>query len=1072
MDNIKSLLVRRCERELGQLLSLKDQNFVVAMAVYEFKRKQLIKPDLRKLINHLTNFQEDDTEFKQCENFALSQILHHTYLSVNRHEVQRSIKGLINKFSVHGFVEKANKLEILVDKFINSRQFKGHEEVDVEWSILLLLMNLSDNPTSMVLQEDITPLPCLTLPEEERKEGDIEIKEPDVNWTEYLKEGLENFELPNDEEDSSTWSGLESDDETSEIVSQSVNVSPHPVKRSLLSEFSFTFSNEKVTGLDDHQSSMEKDIECERDKMMRFCEEKLKSESWLKENIQYNWWNDPAFRMEPDSTNPSARFAIIWEEHKHKQTQGLIPLGGTLLISEYKLIREVLWILQVPADTFIFKITNSGEVITKENISIPSLTPESLALYLKTNVCCYAEMVYHLINFVEDLEGAEHEMKKPPYTYQSYANALHELLLSFFSTVCKIEQTVEKQENTCTLVSVVEELRPSFVKLSYIYSLHKAVAYDWRRSEGWFSSVRLLAIFYEDVYTSWKDEFVEVALELFVKSFKVYLQIIDIWLSEGKLEDWRDEFIIKRYEGDLKVVAYNAFLKEIKKTRIINIFQAVEKAGADLEHIRRLGEISALTTKIENKGCLYNEFLEHLGYDLYEYTSFKLNEDFTTCDSSEVNEYDIGSNCDELLKSSSEKQNKSESHPQPQSLPSLSLQAKEFDSAWYELTTKHLFSSPWLAMSFRKCTEFEKRPSVLHKRKDEFRNIIEKDYVVNMGTLPLHHLIERNVMRLVAERQRIASKIMVETLLKKCKLQQHLSLLGNVYVLEASYIIQRFYSRLFKPMPDSLERAEYSMNVLLEECVECIASQEIANDNKFSVKIVDHQNTASSNIIDFINIDYKVDLPLSLIITKESLEIYNSVFKFLLKIEWALASLHQLRFSDIKDTESNHLRLRVLYKLRIFLIHCVSILHSYFVTFTPKELRIKLDSALSQASSFDDIISAHNRYLSQLKSHCLLDSGNASIMKAILKLLFTCGSLNSYWTKEAESSLTSEELTNLEEDYTRAHVVLHFVLKHSVGQHSNSSLRFLSADIERCLPVSAVSYAGQGDQASFENKDC
>lgn len=33
------------------------------------------------------------------------------------------------------------------------------------------------------------------------------------------------------------------------------------------------------------------------------------------------------------------------------------------------------------------------------------------------------------------------------------------------------------------------------------------------------------------------------------------------------------------------------------------------------------------------------------------------------------------------------------------------------------------------------------------------------------------------------------------------------------------------------------------------------------------------------------------------------------------------------------------------------------------------------------------------------------------------------------------------------------------------------SVRFLSADIERCLPVSAVSYAGQGDQASFE-KDC
>lgn len=36
---------------------------------------------------------------------------------------------------------------------------------------------------------------------------------------------------------------------------------------------------------------------------------------------------------------------------------------------------------------------------------------------------------------------------------------------------------------------------------------------------------------------------------IFVGAIKVYLQIIDTWWTEGRLEDWRNEFIIKRLIG-------------------------------------------------------------------------------------------------------------------------------------------------------------------------------------------------------------------------------------------------------------------------------------------------------------------------------------------------------------------------------------------------------------------------------------------------------------------------------------------------------------------------------------------
>jgi hypothetical protein len=41
----------------------------------------------------------------------------------------------------------------------------------------------------------------------------------------------------------------------------------------------------------------------------------------------------------------------------------------------------------------------------------------------------------------------------------------------------------------------------------------------------------------------------------------------------------------------------------------------------------------------------------------------------------------------------------------------------------------------------------------------------------------------------------------------------------------------------------------------------------------------------------------QVQWPLSLILTERSMEYYNTVFQFLLKIKWALFSLQKLRFS-------------------------------------------------------------------------------------------------------------------------------------------------------------------------------
>ena len=46
-------------------------------------------------------------------------------------------------------------------------------------------------------------------------------------------------------------------------------------------------------------------------------------------------------------------------------------------ISEYKVIREILWMLQSPSYSYLFQRTSDDNIFLRKNVSIPSLTDVS-----------------------------------------------------------------------------------------------------------------------------------------------------------------------------------------------------------------------------------------------------------------------------------------------------------------------------------------------------------------------------------------------------------------------------------------------------------------------------------------------------------------------------------------------------------------------------------------------------------------------------------------------------------------------------------------------------------------------
>lgn len=96
--------------------------------------------------------QEDDENFALCENYAYSKIGYHRYLSVNSHEVRRRIDGLAERFMAANLTQYGERLKELCNTLINDEVCSEHYEIDIQWKILQLLLDLSRNPVAALAE--------------------------------------------------------------------------------------------------------------------------------------------------------------------------------------------------------------------------------------------------------------------------------------------------------------------------------------------------------------------------------------------------------------------------------------------------------------------------------------------------------------------------------------------------------------------------------------------------------------------------------------------------------------------------------------------------------------------------------------------------------------------------------------------------------------------------------------------------------------------------------------------------------------------------------------------------------
>lgn len=262
-------------------------------------------------------------------------------------------------------------------------------------------------------------------------------------------------------------------------------------------------------------------------------------------NVQKLWWKSNEAVCKPNSTHQSANFCEYWNQLLARVSYNYIKAEQISTISEYCLLREILWMFVKPCNTKFFHLDGERVVLNK-NVSIPSVTTKGLQSFLKE----FTEkmtILNILRQFCQKVQGTPKNSHPPPHTMEAYADELTHCLSIVLNAVLEKEKNVMQQE-LGTVDSILElhhYMQPHFKFLEHLWDIHRFSVIDWHKYPNHVCAAHLLAGLFLRIRKSSSSEKAALATSLYLKTIRVYLSIVDGWWNDGRLDDWRQEFLIQ-----------------------------------------------------------------------------------------------------------------------------------------------------------------------------------------------------------------------------------------------------------------------------------------------------------------------------------------------------------------------------------------------------------------------------------------------------------------------------------------------------------------------------------------------
>ncbi|KAJ6635484.1 Gamma-tubulin complex component 5 [Pseudolycoriella hygida] len=926
-------------------------------------REQIISENVPKLVNSILGINETDPNFKIAVDFTLSNIINTKYASVNSNEIRRQISGLGERFEISNFKQHGDRLKELCKSFCEHPVCKDHPETDIAWRILRFLLNTARNPIEGAIRnkDKINVEPSK---EDEALEcGDRE----EVHKTSFVEQEFSDSDL-------SVWSDDDEEDQQEEPEKA-------PTPPSAMDEFDKKI-NAMFPGIKPPQKP---------DPFTYMETDKSKIRSFLYANVQHSWWNDPNYIYPCVSDVKDANWCHFWNAHTDN-----VKIST---ISEYCLIREILFMFIVPTNCKFFRIEND----TIEINDFVSLNSVSLPV-IQSFLSGYTEpmtFIHRMRTFCESVYRSKE--KRAPHTYECFAEGIRRCLEPFETFILAKERQVLEPEQLVrplTIARLFNQMNHEyFEKINYLYQIYQRVTLDFKQYSSHTCTAYLICALLQEVRSASNGTKSHLAMTLFLMSIETCLRITDIWWTEGRLEDWRNEYFVQRTTRDTDLV------DEYK----LRNYDELDPTLASVIHNCRF-------LKIWQKFALEAAFTVSTLYKMNRMLRVRehfANEGKYVCEKIRIDSFNtsIPENLYKtFVNSLFEMLPRSYRTPAPLSKIERESQPEPFKKATYSLESIDRFRKELAGNQFL----FLYEPQ-LKKMENDAKGVVdevklkakaERDFFERLKPrstfiLPYHQFIYTVSTNVFSARISIAHKYVLEIYKNEHQLLHHLQVLPKVYFMDAGDLMFDFYSKLFTQIENS---NSWNNPFILTSQLNEIVSYRISNSS-FPFRVQITTKTCIRDVIlaiDEISLNYVGNEHLYNVITEESIQKYNKAI-----------------LSHFMTT----------------------VLH-----FMSGELKTKID----RAKNLNEIINIHSHYINKISDLCFQTKENEKICQGITQLLCLVSIVRDEWhcvqssSDELDGSSVNDEICSLEKTYINCHAFLADTLLTEVYRNNNSGIDGLS----------------------------
>ncbi|XP_044260572.1 gamma-tubulin complex component 5-like isoform X2 [Tribolium madens] len=785
---------------------------------------------------------------------------------LNTKDIKNAIWSMAEKFAFHGFFKHADYLKTLHEKYIIPNL--PESDLNSRLNVVKFLLCMSQSPTTHFWESP------------EKFQFIYNTQESEVlDWGAYLTEDIDRWSpLPDENSDSEDETTPSHQEEATTSVKSAPSRAIIPMAQHI-KEYNFQESRKKLLN-----------------------------------TIQTDWWSKPVI-MEPPSDWFDANVGLLWHQHLLTEARGLVTLDPLTVISEYKVMREILWQMWGPHNSVVFQLSGN-KLVPKPNVTISSIRASCFYNFMEAFIP-YIQVLDDFRQFYRKLETNGSE------TYKSYSCGVKNIVWRVFEELVLLESEIAAQETTMTLIKLSQRFEIMFKPVFVLKAIHNEVIIDnFGDKTPLECALVLLTRLRTGLEFSVNKLEQDIRLSLYLESIYYYLLLTEAWLVKNDLFDHTNEFIVL---NENSTFVLRAGIEEYcDQDSIIKIISnEVLNMGRNMHLLRLLRKYDVFTKKSET---IHQEYTRRLLEELCSYYS---------CEPPSI---------------------RVES---PQSRPVVT----SFDLNGMGDWTNFVDTTDGFLMEAFSDFFYEKEEI---PKED---TLYEKISKITTNLFPFRSHPEKIFLEIMKERFNISGLMVKNLLIEKYNLDKQFDFLNHIFLFNDDLIFP-FYRRLFEKM--NLRHSNWGNSVYLTSHLQDSIMDLYPNfyeDCIVQIKDTWKQCRDSLKACSLLTLHYEIKWPLNIIITNEQIIMYKEIFEVVLQVKWALYTANHLFFTDIEPKNKSFKAVapkstieRLKY-LRFNLINILNSIQHYLFGFVFTKHRIQFELDFEKSNDLKSLITSHEEFI-------------------------------------------------------------------------------------------------------------